>query len=60
VTAPAAAAPAVEVEPASAPVTAPVPLQIPYLVPAVIAALLLLAGAGLILKRRTVNHPTMQ
>jgi hypothetical protein len=60
VTAPAAAAPAVEVEPASAPVTAPAPLQIPYLVPAVIAALLLLAGAGLILKRRTVNHPTMQ
>jgi hypothetical protein len=60
VTVPAAAAPAVEVEPASAPVTAPAPLQIPYLVPAVIAALLLLAGAGLILKRRTVNHPTMQ
>ena len=60
VTAPAAAAPAVDVEPASAPVTAPAPLQIPYLVPAVIAALLFLAGAGLILKRRTVNHPTMQ
>jgi hypothetical protein len=57
VTAPEAAAPAVEVEPASAPVTAPAPLQIPYLAPAIIAALLLLAGAGLMLKRRTVNHP---
>jgi len=60
VTTSAAAAPAVEAEPASAPVPAPVALQIPYLIPAVIAALLLLAGAGLILKRRTVNHPTMQ
>jgi hypothetical protein len=60
VTAPAVAAPAVEVEPASAPVTAPAPIQTSYLIPAVIAALLLLAGAGLILKRRTVNHPTMQ
>src|SRR5215208_350812 len=52
-TVPAAAAPAVEVEPVSAPVTTPASLQIPYLVPAIIAALLLLAGAGLMLKRRT-------
>ena len=60
VTAPAAAAPAAQVEPVSAPVTAPAPLQTSYLIPAVIAAILLLAGTGLILKRRTVNHPTMQ
>ena len=59
-TVPAVAAPAAEVEPASAPVTAPAPLQIPYLIPAVITALMLLAAAGLILRRRTVNHPTMQ
>jgi hypothetical protein len=59
VTAPAAAAPAKEVEPVTAPVVTPVPVQTSYLIPAVIASILLLAGAGLALRRRTVNHPTM-
>jgi len=55
------AAPIVEApaaEPVVAPAASPVPVQVPYLIPAVIAAILLLAGAGLILRRRTVSHPT--
>ena len=56
--APAAAAPAVEVEPVAAPAVTPAPVQIPYLIPVAIAALLLLAGAGLVLRRRVVSHPT--
>jgi len=59
VTAPAAVEPAVPaVEPAAAPVVSPAPLQTSYLIPAVIAAILLFVGAGLVLRRRTVNHPT--
>lgn len=49
------------VEPAAveaAPVVSPAPVQAPYIVSAVVGALLLLAGAGIILKRRTVSHPT--
>ena len=58
-TAPAAAAPAKEVEPVTAPAVTAAPVQISYLLPAVIAALLLLAGAGLALRRRAVSRPTM-
>lgn len=43
------------VEPAAAPAASAI--QPSYIVPAVIAAILLLAGAGLALRRRPVNHP---
>jgi hypothetical protein len=64
ITAPAAvepAAPVVEApaaEPVAAPAASPAPIQTPYFIPAVIAAILLLVGAGLVLRRRTVSHPT--
>jgi hypothetical protein len=46
-------------EPAvAAPVVSPAPAQTSYLIPAVIAAILLFVGAGLVLRRRTVSHPT--
>ena len=57
-------APAAEAAPAKEPVTAPAaspaPIQTSYLIPAVIATILLLAlaGAGFILRRRTVSRPT--
>jgi hypothetical protein len=57
--APAAAAPAVEVKPTGAPAATFVSIQTPYLTPIVIGALLLLAGAGLMLRRRAVGHPTI-
>jgi hypothetical protein len=50
-----AAKPAV-VAPAVSPV--PAPIQSSYLIPALLAAILLFAGAGLVLRRRTVSHPT--
>ena len=56
------AAPVVEApaaEPVVAPAASPTPIQTPYLIPAVIAAILLLVGAGLTLRRRTVSNPTM-
>lgn len=56
---PAAAAAAVEVKPAGAPTATLVSIQTPYLTPIVIGALLLLAGAGVMLRRRVVGHPTM-
>ncbi|HKG54623.1 MAG TPA: hypothetical protein VKB04_10210 [Anaerolineales bacterium] len=59
ITAPAAAAPAVHVEPAAVPATSAAPAQVPYLIPIMIAAILLLIGAGFALKRRTVSHPTI-
>lgn len=59
VAAPAAAAPVKEVEPVTAPAVTPAPVQTSYLIPAVIASILLLAGAGLVLRRRTVSHPMM-
>jgi hypothetical protein len=64
ITAPAAvepAAPVVEApaaEPVAAPAASRAPIQTSYFVPAVIAAILLLVGAGLVLRRRTVSHPT--
>lgn len=65
ITAPAAVepvAPVVEAppvaEPVVAPAVSPAPVQTPYFIPAVIAAILLLAGAGLALRRRIVSHPT--
>jgi hypothetical protein len=59
VTAPAAAAPAVQVEPVAAPAVTPAPIPTSYLIPAILAGILLLFGAGLILRRRTVSHPTI-
>jgi hypothetical protein len=64
ITAPAAvepAAPVVEApaaEPVAAPAASPAPIQAPYLIPAVIAAILLFVGAGVVLRRRTISHPT--
>lgn len=58
VAAPAAVAPAVEVEPVAAPAGTPAPIQTSYLIPAVIASILLFVGAGLVLRRRAVSHPT--
>jgi hypothetical protein len=58
-TAPAAVAPAMGVKPVTAPDATPVTIPISYLVPIIIGSCLLLAGAGLILRRRAVSHPTM-
>jgi hypothetical protein len=59
VTAPAAEAASAK-EPVAAPAASPAPIQTSYLIPAVIATILLLAlaGAGFILRRRTVSRPT--
>ena len=58
VAAPAAVEPAAPAaESVVAPTASPARLQKSYLMPAVIAALLLLAGAGLVLRRKTVSHP---
>jgi hypothetical protein len=59
ITAPAAVAPAVDVEPVNVPATSSATTQVPYLIPTVIAAILLLLGAGFALRRRTVSHTTM-
>jgi hypothetical protein len=59
ITAPAAAAPAVDVEPVNVPAASSARTQVPFLIPIVIAAILLLVGAGFALRRRTVSHPTM-
>ena len=66
ITAPVAEAPAVKepaaeapaVGPVAAPAVTPAPAQTPYLIPAVLAAILLFVGAGLVLRRRTISHPT--
>jgi hypothetical protein len=52
------AAPAAKTDSVSVPVTATTPVQVPYIALAGIVAILLLAGAGLILKRRAVGNPT--
>jgi hypothetical protein len=59
ITAPVAAAPAVDVEPVTAPAISPARAQVPDLIPIGIAAIVLLIGAGFALRRRTVSHPTM-
>jgi len=59
IAAPAVAAPAVEAEPVTAPAATPAPIQPSYLIPAVLASILLLVGAGFVLRRRAVSHPTM-
>lgn len=59
VKAPAAAVPAVEVEPVTAPVASPAPFQTSYLLPALLASILLFVGAGFVLRRRAISHPTM-
>lgn len=59
VKAPAEVAPAAPAkEPVTAPAVAPAPVQTSYLIPAVTAALLLIAGVALALRRRTASHPT--
>lgn len=58
---PAAPAVAQAAEPAvAAPLVSPVPApaQTTYLIPVVIAAILVFVGAGFVLRRRTVSHPT--
>ena len=51
---PAAVEPAV----ASAPAASPAPIQMPYLIPALVVSILALMGLGIVLRRRTVSHPT--
>ena len=46
------------VEPVTAPAVSPAPVEIPYLIPALVMSILALMGLGLILRRRTVSHPT--
>lgn len=58
VKAPEAAAPAAEAVPVTAPGVSPAPVQTSYMIAAAVVALLLLAGAGLVWRRRTFGHPT--
>ena len=53
------AAPAMEVEPVTAPAVTQAPVQTSYLIAAILASILLFAGAGFILRRRAIGHPTM-
>ena len=46
------------VEPVTAPAASPAPVQVPYIVVAVVVGILALAGVTLVLRRRTVSHPT--
>ena len=61
IAAPAAKEPAVKA-PAAEPVTAPAAstatIEPSYIIPVVIVAILLLVSAGLVLRRRTVSHPS--
>ena len=59
--APAAVAPAqpAVVEPAVVPAVSPMTVRPPYGILALIAAILILAGAGLAARRRTVSHPSV-
>ena len=59
ITAPAAVAPAVEVKPVTAPAVTLATIPTSYLIPIIVGAFLLLAAAGLMLRRRAVSHPTM-
>jgi hypothetical protein len=56
--APAAVAPVAPavVEPVVAPAVSPRPVQPPYMILALVATIVVLAGAGLALRRRTVSH----
>ena len=58
--APAAVAPVAPavVEPVVAPAVAANPVQPPYVILALVATILVVAGAGLALRRRTVSHPS--
>ena len=58
--APAEIAPAepAAVEPVVAPAVSPRPAQPSYVVLALVATILILAGAGLAVRRRTVSHPS--
>lgn len=58
--APAAVAPVAPaaVEPVVAPAVSPRPVQPPYVIFALVATILVIAGAGLALRRRTVSHPS--
>jgi hypothetical protein len=54
----AAVAPAASAaEPVTAPTVAPMPIQASYIVPALVATILVLVGAGLVLRRRAVSRP---
>jgi hypothetical protein len=53
------AAPAVELEPVTAPAVTRAPVQTSYLIPAVLASVVLLVGAGFMLRRRAIGHPTV-
>jgi len=58
--APAAVAPVAPavVEPVVAPAVSPKSVQPPYMILALVATIVVLAGAGLALRRRTVSHPS--
>jgi len=61
ITSPAAAAPAAPavVEPVVAPAVSRIPVQPPYGILALVATILVLLGAGLVLRRRTVSRPSV-
>jgi hypothetical protein len=46
------------VEPVAATAASPRPAQMPYLIPTLVVSILALMGLGLVLRRRTVSHPT--
>lgn len=60
VKAPEGVAPANETvaEPVAVSTASPAPTQLPYLIPALVVSLLALIGFALVLRRRTVSHPT--
>ena len=60
VKAPEGVAPAKETvaEPVAVSTASPAPTQLPYLIPALVVSLLALIGFALVLRRRTVSHPT--
>ena len=44
------------VEPLTAPVSTPMPVQTPYIILALAAGVMLLVGAGLVIRRRSIGH----
>lgn len=55
---PVAAVQPVKEEPAAAPVAAPVPNSATYIIPAIAAIFVLMVGAGLLIRRRTISQTT--
>jgi hypothetical protein len=58
ITAPAAAAPAVDAEPVTTSPASPAPIQTPYVIAGLVAGIIALLGTALVLRRRGVPNPT--